>query len=434
MRKTPRLILDKFRQHSFAKQWNRGIGVLALMAVISGIALLFAWKAYQPRTESTFFLKQSNDFALNVEQINTQTSNLLYAQLRMVEAYRLQGDSALVKNSFVMTQLQGTSNALSKDVDDIKELLSSKFWTFDHDQSQQINNYTKLQQATEEVSRCLDSFHQLNTHFIQQLRDKSLSTPSQQAELEVQLQRKGQGLTQAVSVLAVLANQQAKKVLLQADKDEQWLLKGVIACSTLAFLWNGALLHFLGRSLKGNAALVREMSEVASLDPLTGLLNRRALEQQIPRITIAAAPAKEQRSPPNGNTCLMLIDLDFFKKYNDTYGHVMGDTHLKACAAIWRKGIRGNDVLARMGGEEFAVIMPNCTENQAYATAQRLQAAMPPNTTFSAGISLGLPNEPFDVWYERADQALYQAKTKGRARTELAGIQAPVQSASVLED
>jgi diguanylate cyclase (GGDEF)-like protein len=122
----------------------------------------------------------------------------------------------------------------------------------------------------------------------------------------------------------------------------------------------------------------------------------------------------------------MLIDLDFFKKYNDKYGHVRGDAHLKACAAAWRNGIRGRDVLARMGGEEFAVIMPNCTEEQAYATAQRLQAAMPQNTSFSAGISLCLPNEIFDVWYERADQALYKAKASGRARIELAGIKVAV--------
>lgn len=425
MRKTPRLILEKFRQHSFARQWTRGIGVLALMAIISGIALVFAWKAYQPRAESVQFLKQAHDFSLNVEQINTQTANLLYSQLKLMEDYRLHGDGALAQNGFSMTQLHAASVALEKEVADIKSLLTSRFWTYDRNKALQTENQVKLQAANAEVSRCLDSFNQLTDGLIQQLREKPLVTLGQQAELEIQLQRKGQLLTLAVKTLAVQTNQQAEKVLIQADEDEQWLLKGMIFCSALAFLWNGGLLYFLGKSLKGNAALVREMSEVASLDPLTGLLNRRALKQQLIQIVPLGAPVHDQRSPPSGHTCLMLIDLDFFKKYNDTYGHVKGDAHLKACSEIWRKGLRGNDVLARMGGEEFAVIMPNCTENQAYATAQRLQKAMPENTTFSAGISLGLPNETFEVWYERADQALYLAKTNGRARTELAGIQAP---------
>jgi diguanylate cyclase (GGDEF)-like protein len=423
MRKTPRLFLEKFRQHSFAKQWTRGIGVLALMAMISGIALVFAWKAYQPRTESVLFLKQEHEFSLNVEQINTQTANLLYSQLKMMEDYRLHGEGALVENGFPMTQLQGARTALAKEVVDIKLLLTSKLWTYDRNKTLQTENQTKLQNANEEVSRCLDSFNQLNDRLIQRLRGRSQLTLSQQAELEIELQRKGQLLTQAVKTLALHTNQQAEKVLIQATDDEQWLLKGMIVCSALAFLWNGGLLYFLGRSLKGNAALVREMSEVASLDPLTGLLNRRALEQHIPQILPVGTHLHDQRSPPSGQTCLMLIDLDFFKKYNDTFGHVKGDEHLKNCADIWRKGLRGNDVLARMGGEEFAVVMPNCTEVQAYATAQRLQKAMPANTTFSAGVSLGLPNEPFEVWYERADQALYLAKEKGRSRTELAGIQ-----------
>ena len=424
MTKSSRLVLDKFRQHSFAKQWVRGIGVLALMAIISGVALVFAWKSYQPRAESALFLKQSNDFALNVEQINTQTANLLYSQLRMIEDYRLNGVSALTVNGFSMMQLQGTINGLIKEVDGIKGLLASEFWTFDLNKSQQVHNKTLLKNAIEEVSQCLESFNQLNASFIKQLREKTLTSHIQQVELEVQLHRKGQQLTQAVTKLAVLANQQAKKVLLQADEDERWLLKGVIACSALAFLWNGGLFYFLGKSLKSNSALVKEVSEMASRDSLTGLLNRRGLEQQIMQIEIAAL--QNSGVSLSGQTCLMLIDLDFFKKYNDKYGHVRGDAHLKACAAAWRNGIRGRDVLARMGGEEFAVIMPNCTEEQAYATAQRLQAAMPQNTSFSAGISLCLPNEIFDVWYERADQALYKAKASGRARIELAGIKVAV--------
>jgi diguanylate cyclase (GGDEF)-like protein len=433
MRATPHLILDKFSPDSFARQWNRGVWVLLSMALMSGMALALAWKAYQPRSESALFLKQANNFSLSVEKINTQTISLLYAQLRAMSDYRLQGEGALADNSFSMMQLQGASKALVLEIADIKILLSTKFWDNGLDSDQQKVNRIKLQKATEEVSLCLAAFELMNRRLITELRNNTQTSFNQQAQTEVQLQRKSQQLTQAVKKLADQANQHAIKVLDQASQDDQWLLKGIILCSALAFLWNGGLLYLLGRSLKSNATLLKEMSTAASLDPLTGLLNRRALEQQIAVLNQKTLDRRKKVSTSGNECCLMLIDLDFFKKYNDTYGHIRGDAHLKACAAVWRNGIRGNDVLARMGGEEFAVVMPNCTEMQAYATAQRLQQAMPAGTTFSAGISLGLPNEVFEVWYERADQALYLAKSKGRARTELAGIQTSIQEPDITQ-
>jgi diguanylate cyclase (GGDEF)-like protein len=421
MSQPPLLISERFGKHAFARQWTRGIWVLGTMALVSGMALLLAWKAYQPRVEAAFFLKQSNAFALKVEQIKTQTAHLLYSQLRMVDDFRMRGKQVLETSSFSMGQLQGASKALRLDVDDVNKLLSSSFWTHDTDPSQQAANMARLQAAASDLAQKLRAFELLNQDLIGHLRDKTLPLPAQQAEFDVMLLRTGSALDESAKSLALLAKKQSEKVLEQTNLQEDWLLIGIMTFSALAFLWNGALLYFLSKSHKQNQALHREMSDLASLDPLTGLLNRRALKQQLSSLNNPKPTKKDQRAPPSGDTCLMLIDLDFFKQYNDTFGHVRGDAHLKACAAIWRNGIRGKDVLARMGGEEFAVLMPNCNEAQAFKTAQRLQQAMPKGTAFSAGIALMREGEAFDDWYQRADAALYAAKANGRGQAKLAG-------------
>ncbi len=422
MRFAPTLLTtNKHRDLTYAQQWTRVTWVLGTMALICGIALVLAWKAYQSTADLEQHLKQSNALALNIEQVKTQTANLLYSQLRMVAEYRIHGDDALAKNSFSMQQLQGVTKALYLKIADINLSLSSVFWIYDTDVTQQADNKVQLQAAAGLVSQRLDDFKRLDQALIDYLRNKTLQNPVQRAQLEVQLQRTGDSLNDSAKSLGELADIQAQKVVRQANQKEDRLLLGIMAFSALAFLWNGGLLYFLSQSLKQNAALHRKLSDLASLDPLTGLLNRRALKQQFTIVKRNDSAQADKRAGPSDDTCLMLIDLDFFKQYNDTYGHVRGDAHLKDCAAIWRNGIRGNDVLARMGGEEFAILMPNCNESQAYVTAQRLQKAMPTGTAFSAGIALMRDNEAFEAWYERADAALYFAKEHGRARVQLAG-------------
>ena len=109
---------------------------------------------------------------------------------------------------------------------------------------------------------------------------------------------------------------------------------------------------------------------LARSDALTGLPNRRALDDQLPR---EMARALRADSP----LCLAIIDIDHFKVYNDTYGHLAGDAVLRDCAAAWDGALRGEDTILRFGGEEFLVVLPNCGAADAAEIVERLRAATP---------------------------------------------------------
>jgi diguanylate cyclase (GGDEF)-like protein len=161
----------------------------------------------------------------------------------------------------------------------------------------------------------------------------------------------------------------------------------------------------------------------AMTDPLTGLLNRRAfyeLGQQL-----------MSRQARNGSAVSVLaFDLDHFKWINDNYGHTVGDEALRLFATTARNNIRGTDVLARLGGEEFAVILAGGAPDAAIV-GERLRAAFQNaaveicshrvDATVSVGVAAGEAPVLIDQLLQRADIALYRAKSNGRNRIELAG-------------
>jgi diguanylate cyclase (GGDEF)-like protein len=153
---------------------------------------------------------------------------------------------------------------------------------------------------------------------------------------------------------------------------------------------------------------------VARTDDLTGLLNRRAWEEQLPR---EMARARRQSDP----LCVAMLDLDFFKNYNDERGHQAGDRLLKQSAAAWVNELRASDTLARYGGEEFTVALPGCTLVNAKDIVERLRAAMPGGQTVSAGVACWNGRESAEELVGRADAALYEAKRSGRDRLVTAG-------------
>ena len=159
-----------------------------------------------------------------------------------------------------------------------------------------------------------------------------------------------------------------------------------------------------GLTLSGLSARVRRQAET---DDLTGLLNRRAWSTELSR---ELARADRNGAP----LCVAVLDLDRFKQYNDTHGHHAGDRFLKQVAGIWSAALRGTDILARHGGEEFAVAMPETDLDGAEEMLERLREAVPSDETCSAGVCLWDGNESAEALLDRADTALYGAKAAGR--------------------
>jgi len=172
--------------------------------------------------------------------------------------------------------------------------------------------------------------------------------------------------------------------------------------------------------------LEKELEEVSALvrvDQLTGALNRRGLDEAFARETARA----ERLSAP---LSVALMDIDHFKRLNDTYGHQAGDDALVHLSRVVRKLLRPTDALARYGGEEFLILLPNTELAEADKVLQRVQRGLTKEfflyanqrvlITFSAGVTQHLAGEARDVLVARADAAMYRAKTQGRNRVECA--------------
>ena len=168
----------------------------------------------------------------------------------------------------------------------------------------------------------------------------------------------------------------------------------------------------------------QKLHELANTDYLTGVHNRRSFIDQ-------AGIEFGRANRSNHNPSLLLIDLDHFKKVNDSYGHKAGDKVLVYVAKVIQDNLRDFDVFARFGGEEFVILLPETNESQAYAVADRLRELVEKltittddNTDINCTISIGLshrkPDEPLETMLSRADEALYAAKSAGRNTCEKA--------------
>ncbi len=155
--------------------------------------------------------------------------------------------------------------------------------------------------------------------------------------------------------------------------------------------------------------LMRRLEEQALTDDLTGLPNRRAFEREIEQEV-----ARARRG--GGDLTVAIIDLDWFKVFNDTHGHAAGDRLLRAAAVAWSGQIRASDTLARIGGEEFVVVLPDCDEQAALHILDRLRLTVPEGETCSIGFADWDGHEGPDEILRRADTALYSAKNAGRNR------------------
>jgi diguanylate cyclase (GGDEF)-like protein len=189
-------------------------------------------------------------------------------------------------------------------------------------------------------------------------------------------------------------------------------LLGVIAARSLETAWE-----------------IEEEWRIARTDPLTGLANRRHFDEQLARII---GESLKYGAPAS----LIVADVDHFKAVNDTYGHEAGDEVLKAVAAIFMSCVRAEDVCARYGGEEIAILLPETTVARAQEVAERVRRAIelklvhhnenaiPVTTSFGVA---GYPESTAirDGLFPAADRALYEAKAGGRNRVQVAAPAPP---------
>jgi len=179
--------------------------------------------------------------------------------------------------------------------------------------------------------------------------------------------------------------------------------------------------------------LHRRLLDQALVDPLTGVFNRRYMERCL-------SDAIERLRRNSAPTSLLLIDVDRFKSINDQFGHAKGDSVLKGIVSLIEKRSRKLDLLFRIGGEEFMLLLPDTQEPAAALVAEDLRASTAESlllegwqVTLSIGVAELRPGESPDSWMKHADDALYAAKKAGRNRVVCAGQSVP-QSDPVLSD
>ncbi|MFO0652775.1 MAG: sensor domain-containing diguanylate cyclase [Polyangiales bacterium] len=182
-----------------------------------------------------------------------------------------------------------------------------------------------------------------------------------------------------------------------------------------------------------NAAAVRRLEELATTDPMTGHLNKRALESEFDKRLKAASRFGHTLS-------VIVLDIDKFKNVNDTYGHAVGDTVIKGLGAVLGRCRRETDAVGRFGGEEFVIVCEETDTEGAFLLAERIREELKRQVfqseigPLSVTCSLGIAEFPRDAeareaLFTRADEALYEAKHNGRNQTRTAGSRSPSSAA-----
>lgn len=214
--------------------------------------------------------------------------------------------------------------------------------------------------------------------------------------------------------------QSASRMLASADGDDSQVARSVLASVAEILQHNAKLQDRLGEAegqLREQARQLDAWMSEARTDPLTGLPNRRAFQDALAH---RIAEWQRNRVP----FCLMLIDIDHFKRVNDEHGHPAGDFVLRAVADFLEYTVRRMDLIARIGGEEFAVLLPDTAREQGCRAAERIRTAVAQHEfhmqdtrlrlTLSLGLSLMGEEDDAATLTERTDQALYASKSGGR--------------------
>ncbi|MDM8538643.1 sensor domain-containing diguanylate cyclase [Desulfobacterales bacterium HSG17] len=160
-----------------------------------------------------------------------------------------------------------------------------------------------------------------------------------------------------------------------------------------------------------NSQLYEKIKSLSLFDPLTGLANRRMMDIQLNDILVKAKRYEN-------NFYILMLDIDYFKEYNDSFGHDAGDNVLKELGVIFKKSIRQSDLIARYGGEEFLIAIADTQRDYVIAVAERIRARIENETTITISIGISYYRKGLKIrkLIREADKALYKAKKQGRNR------------------
>ena len=264
------------------------------------------------------------------------------------------------------------------------------------------------------VRQQVDKFDQLHDEITTLIRrgtrDDELAASTKVLEVAGPLARDiADGIRVLDGTLAERAMRAAEDSGAAAER-ARWAL---VAFSALSLLVALLLANSLGKAQADSARLMQKLAELARIDGLTSLPNRRAWDEEL----VKALHRARRTSQP---CAIALLDLDYFKRYNDTHGHQAGDALLRETAQALSAKLRAGDLIARYGGEEFALLLHGCDGENALKFFERLQGATLRGQTFSAGVAETDGKEEGTAALQRADEALYRAKAGGRNRTVLA--------------
>jgi diguanylate cyclase (GGDEF)-like protein len=271
--------------------------------------------------------------------------------------------------------------------------------------------------------------------------DRYLATLAQAVHLQEQgrgaealsVVRKGIGRSRIEAALGALARVEAEERRLlaqrrvaqeQLERRSEHLQRLMLALGALLLLIVALVGAAAAKASARAEEAVRELRRLATTDALTGLVNRRHFHQLL---ETEVARAERNCRPLS----LALLDVDHFKRVNDQHGHPAGDAVLQAVAGLLSRAVRMGDVVARVGGEEFAVLMPDTDVSQAHLTCERLRQTIEAEEvklengrklqiTMSTGVALLAAFEGSTRLVSRADTALYEAKAKGRNQVQMA--------------
>jgi diguanylate cyclase (GGDEF)-like protein len=357
-----------------------GLSAIALAGVLwYGIkGLLNDEKAYQDMRKLDHFASQLLQCRLSVLDLQRQTTELsIYNDLN--------ASSSLIRTHLQRIETQATL---------VRSCLD------------QLPSQTLILKEKEQVDHLFGHYQQ----FWAQVPRTDQNDPFELPDLsnwQAQTQSPISHLTEELSTLSQTVEQRIERLYRQRrEVNRRNHIMILIFASATGLVVQG-LTAVTYKLVNKQSRLLKKLETLARTDALTGIANRRVWDEELSR-------AMERARRSRLLLTVVLLDLDHFKRFNDTYGHQTGDLLLRDFGHLLKTKLREGDLVARYGGEEFAMLLHGCRAERALEVINRLREWVPYDQTFSAGLTESDGYEAGTAAVDRADRAMYQAKEQGR--------------------